>query len=79
MSETFVDTTGSVERDLATDVDGMMTLPPVRPSQLSDNAERAEIEELAYTFWEGHGRPAGTAEADWLEAEKTIRERVNLG
>ena len=79
MSQVFVDTPGSVQRDLATKVDGLIDLPPVRPSQLADSAEHAEIAEVAYLFWEERGRPSGTAEADWLEAEQMVRERVNFG
>lgn len=30
----------------------------------------AEIEKLAYRFWEERGRPFGSPEEDWLKAER---------
>ena len=30
------------------------------------------IRELAYHIWEQRGRPAGTAQEDWLEAERRL-------
>ena len=30
----------------------------------------AEIEKLAYRFWEERGRPFGSPEVDWFEAER---------
>ncbi len=30
----------------------------------------AEIEKLAYQFWEERGRPFGSPEEDWLKAER---------
>jgi hypothetical protein len=33
----------------------------------------AEIERLAYRFWEQRGRPFGSPEADWFEAEREFR------
>ena len=30
----------------------------------------AQIEKLAYRFWEERGRPFGSPEEDWLEAER---------
>jgi hypothetical protein len=41
---------------------------------------RADIAELAYLLWEEHDRPIGSAQGDWLEAERRINERLaNLG
>ena len=51
---------------------------PVPPSQLADQATRADIAELAYLIWEEHGCSNGSAESDWLEAEQMVRERSNL-
>jgi len=31
-----------------------------------------EIAVLAYQLWEGRGRPEGTPEEDWLNAEKVL-------
>ena len=30
----------------------------------------AQIEKLAYRFWEERGRPFGSPEVDWLKAER---------
>jgi Protein of unknown function (DUF2934) len=52
---------------------------PVPPSQLADQAMRADIAELAYLLWEENGCPSGSAQSDWLEAERTIQARIYLG
>jgi hypothetical protein len=36
------------------------------------NLRRQEIAELAYELWERNGRPAGSAESDWLKAEQIL-------
>jgi hypothetical protein len=36
------------------------------------NPSREQIERRAYEFWEGRGRPWGTAEEDWLNAEREL-------
>jgi hypothetical protein len=36
---------------------------------------RAAIEDLAYSLWEQRGKPAGSHEADWLDAERMLREQ----
>jgi len=33
------------------------------------------IEQKAYTIWETMGRPQNSAVADWLQAEKELREQ----
>ena len=33
----------------------------------------AQIEKLAYQFWEERGRPLGSSEEDWLRAERELR------
>jgi hypothetical protein len=35
--------------------------------------ERTSIGELAYRLWQARGCPEGTAEQDWLDAEKQLR------
>jgi hypothetical protein len=35
--------------------------------------ERTSIGELAYRIWQSRGCPEGTAEQDWLDAEKQLR------
>lgn len=37
--------------------------------------EDTSIAELAYSLWEARGRPQGTAESDWLEAERQLAEK----
>lgn len=32
----------------------------------------AEVEKLAYRFWEERGRPFGSPEEDWLKAEREL-------
>jgi Protein of unknown function (DUF2934) len=36
----------------------------------------AEIERLAYSFWEARGCQGGSPEADWFRAEQELRERA---
>ena len=43
------------------------------------DAMRADIAELAYLLWEENGCPSGSAQSDWLEAERTIQARIYLG
>lgn len=41
-----------------------------------DTADRlAATERLAYRLWEQRGKPMGSAEVDWLDAEQMLRER----
>lgn len=37
--------------------------------------ERGAIAELAYYLWEARGKPDGSAEEDWLEAERQLSAR----
>ena len=37
---------------------------------------RAQIEKLAYRFWEERGRPFGSPEEDWLKAERQFYRRL---
>ena len=34
---------------------------------------RAQIEKLAYQFWEERGKPLGSSEEDWFQAEQELR------
>ena len=80
MSGIFIETPGSVQRDLSAKQQWRPGASPVPPSQLDDQATRADIAELAYLLWEEHGCPIGSAQGDWLEAERRINERLaNLG
>jgi hypothetical protein len=37
----------------------------------------AEIEKLAYQFWEERGRPLGSSEEDWFRAERQLQHYFN--
>ncbi len=41
--------------------------------QLLD-AERKQIEKLAYQLWEGRGRPLGSPDDDWFRAKREFIE-----
>ena len=47
---------------------GLEPRPPRTPSH-------DEIARLAYAYWEAGGRRHGSAEADWLRAERELRNR----
>jgi Protein of unknown function (DUF2934) len=34
--------------------------------------QQSDIAALAYSLWEKRGRPEGSAEVDWIEAERTV-------
>jgi len=79
MGATFIGTPESVQRSTATSTNKSVSVPPpVPPWQLDDHATRADIAELAYLLWEQNGYPTGSAESDWLEAERRIQERINF-
>jgi hypothetical protein len=50
--------------------------PTVSHQTLTPDQYR-DVEVLAYRYWEEAGRPHGTAEADWLRAEKVVLSRTN--
>ena len=77
MDSKFINTPGSVQRsDTRMEAGSVSAAPPVPPSQLADHAIRADIAELAYLIWEERGYPNRSAESDWLEAERRVREQV---
>ena len=41
---------------------------------LSQSALSNETANLAYALWERRGRPEGSADVDWFEAERQLRE-----
>lgn len=41
--------------------------------------EHRSIGELAYRLWQARGCPEGTAEKDWLDAEKQLRSAQRAG
>ena len=44
-----------------------------------DSISREEIARLAYASWERRGRPDGSAEHDWFQAEKEFYSRLASG
>jgi Protein of unknown function (DUF2934) len=38
----------------------------------------AQVEKLAYQFWEQRGRPLGSSEEDWFRAEQELRHHFGL-
>ncbi len=42
----------------------------------TSDVNSAQIEKLAYRFWEERGRPFGSPEVDWLKAEREFRRRL---
>jgi Protein of unknown function (DUF2934) len=40
----------------------------------ANSPAQVDIEKLAFHLWEQRGRPAGSHEDDWLEAERQLRE-----
>ena len=38
----------------------------------------AQVEKLAYEFWEQRGRPLGSPEEDWFRAEQVLRHHFGI-
>lgn len=51
------------------------SVPSMMSNQEQDGLDQAEVAELAYQRWVEKGCPQGTAEKDWLDAEKEVRSR----
>jgi hypothetical protein len=47
-----------------------------REFNVSETFTQEDIALLAYTLWQRRGCPSGSAEGDWLEAERTLQEPV---
>lgn len=47
-------------------------------SDLADILADDDIARLAYALWQHRGCPNGSAENDWFEAERTLREPVGV-
>ena len=45
---------------------------------LTSDRFRAEVERLAYQFWEARGRPSGSDQEDWFRAERELRHHFGL-
>ena len=39
-----------------------------------DDFHEDAIRKIAYALWEGRGAPIGSPDADWIEAERLLRE-----
>jgi hypothetical protein len=55
------------------------SVPEARPGAIRIKADRPlqhdEIARLAYDLWQARGCPHGSADIDWLQAEKELRVR----
>lgn len=53
------------------------TAVEVQPAQSAPSCEpsRAEIAQLAYSYWEARGYQGGSAHEDWLRAEGELRAK----
>lgn len=49
-----------------------------RAEKIRADARHDEIARRAYELWEQSGCPAGSAEADWLAAERQLLGRASL-
>ncbi len=49
--------------------------PTVSDASLDPAKEREEIARLAYLLWEARGGQGGSAEEDWLRAEREVMRR----
>jgi hypothetical protein len=79
MTDVFIGTPGSVQRDIPRcENDRQITCSPLPAAQLNGYAE-AEIAEIAYELWRNRACSSNSADADWLETEKIVRRRVSLG
>ena len=69
MSAPAIATPGSVQRKPQQDLG--------KPNTTTDlpQASTEDIARLAYLLWEERGRPIGSAEVDWIEAERQLRSR----
>jgi len=52
---------------------------PRDPEELLEDEEREEIANLAYQYWLDGGCRDGTAEEDWLRAERDLRGQYANG
>jgi hypothetical protein len=43
-------------------------------SQVPQTSTQGDVAKLAYALWEQHGCSQGSADEDWLEAERSFRE-----
>jgi hypothetical protein len=50
-----------------------MAPPPARPAEITSEM----IAQRAYEIWVRKGRPAGTADQDWLDAEAQLRAELH--
>jgi len=48
----------------------------ISPSETDNHIASEDIAALAYELWQARGRPEGSPEVDWLEAEKQLRDRL---
>ena len=45
---------------------------------MNRDAYHDQIARLAYSHWEGRGRPVGSPDIDWLRAERELLSEMNM-
>lgn len=45
---------------------------------MNRDAYHDHIARLAYSYWEGRGRPIGSPDIDWLRAERELLSEMNM-
>lgn len=43
----------------------------------TSNLHYDEIEKLAYQFWEQRGRPVGSPDVDWFQAQQAVLQKTD--
>jgi hypothetical protein len=68
-----VDRDGKSKTSSAVDEEHYPDVKPGADHEAASGPFRVDIEKLAFHLWEKRGRPAGSHEEDWLEAERQVR------
>ena len=73
MSARTTPASSSPLRDFEMDSKDRDTLiSPGSERQMSESSMQEDIARLAYSLWQSHGCPQGSAETDWFEAEQKL-------
>jgi hypothetical protein len=73
MSTRMSPVSGSPQRKSETDTKNPNAITTAAEAQSSESIMQDDIARLAYALWQGRGCPEGSAETDWLEAERELR------
>ncbi|MBI1898617.1 MAG: DUF2934 domain-containing protein [Acidobacteria bacterium] len=60
-----------------TNTDQAMAVAPAGDSGGETPVRHEDIALLAYSYWEAHGGGDGSADQDWLRAERELRRRAS--